>query len=348
MAIDRWVRVAFRRRDDRRLRAHAVAFDETVEVEIGSLEPGSVGGWMGYVAGIAWALDEAGVELSGVDCLIDGDVPIGAGVSSSAALEMAAGRALWAAAEAPWDDRLSPGDLARLGQRAENRFVGVASGRMDQLASACGEAGCALLLDCRSFTLTPVPLPPGACVVVMDTGVRRTLSGSAYNDRRSSCERVVAALRELAPEVTALRDADLGLLDAARERLEERDYRRARHVLEESERPAAMSAALAEGALVEAGRLMNDSHESLRDLYEVSSPELDGISELARGQPGCFGARLTGAGFGGCAVALVASERADDLVAAVRRGYEATFGRPAALFVAEAVAGARLEDPRWS
>ncbi len=338
MAIDRYVRVAFRVRGDRRIRAHSVAFEETEEVVLDSLRPPGPRGWISYVAGMAWAMADAGHEVRGIDCEIDGDLPLGSGLSSSAALEMATARALCAASGIPWEAE----EMARLGQRAENRYVGVSCGLMDQLASATAEEGCALLLDCRTLAMESVPLPSSAKVVVMDTGAPRTLAGSAYNERRASCEDAVEVLRCLDPRVEALRDADLELLEAGRAQLGELGYRRAKHVIEESARPRAMAEALRDGKLSEAGRLMDDSHASLRDLYEVSCPELDRITDLARRHPACFGARLTGAGFGGCAVALVAASEAGAFARDVHRAYHAEFDLPSQVFACRPVAGARL------
>ncbi len=338
MAIERYVGLAYRPRPDCRIVAHARAFEETVELDLVSPAGDCEASWKAYVAGMAWTMVAAGLELTGIDCVIDGDVPLGAGLASSAALEMATARALCDAADIDW----SPRRMARLGQEAETRWVGVACGVMDQLTSACGQPGSALLLDCRSRRTEPVPLPDEAAVVVMDTGARRTLAGSAYNERRASCQRAVRGLRRLDPEVAALRDVDRKLLEAARDSLDDLTFRRALHVVEENLRPVAMAAALRDGDLELAGRLMNDSHGSLRDLYEVSGPELDRMTGLARNHPACYGARLTGAGFGGCGVALVAADQAEIFAEDVRRSYVAESGLPAELFTCRAVGGARL------
>ena len=338
MAIGRCTAVAFRPRTDRRLRAHAVAFDETREIALDGLRPPGGSDWLSYVAGVAWALAEEKLDVPGLDAVIDGDVPIGAGLSSSASLELAAARAFAAAGDVPWD----PVRMARLGQKAENAYVGMNCGLMDQFASAASREGCALLLDCRSLETEPVPVPADAAIVVMDTGARRSLAGSAYNDRRAACEAVVAALRATDPSVRALRDVDLALLEDARDRLDPVAYRRARHVVPENLRPREMAEALRAGDLARAGRLMNDSHASLRDLYEVSCAELDLVSEIARAQPGCHGARMTGAGFGGCAVALVDGSAAPAFTEAVLAAYRAKVDLPAALFACRPAAGARL------
>jgi len=340
MAIERSVRIAFRPRDDRSLCAHAVSFGETRTVSLEGLVPHPGLGWAAYVAGVAWALASAGHRVSGADLLIEGDVPAGAGLSSSAALEMATARALCVVSGIEW----SAFEMARLGQRAENGFVGVNCGIMDQFASAASREGCALLLDCRSLAAEAIPIPSAALVVVMDTGARRTLAGSAYNDRRASCEGVVRALSALAPGIAALRDVDAALLERGRDRIDETAFRRARHVISENHRPVEMAAALRVGDLEQAGHLMNDSHASLRDLYEVSSVELDLVTDLARQHPACWGARMTGAGFGGCAVALVDAVRAGAFLAEVHAAYKAAVDLPSAFFACRPSAGARLLD----
>jgi len=340
MAIERAAIVAFRPRPDRRLRVHAAAFGETREVDLDGLHPPGGSEWISYVAGVAWALREAGHDLPGLDAVVDGDVPLGAGLSSSAALELATARAFAEAGGIAWDATA----MARLGQRAENAYVGVNCGLMDQMASAVSREGCALLLDCRTLETEPVPVPDGAAVVVMDTGARRSLAASAYNDRRAACEAAVAVLAADRPEVKALRDVDEAALDAAEGRLDPVVFRRARHVVAENRRPLLMAEALRRGDLAAAGQLMNESHASLRDLYEVSSSELNLVSGLARSHPDCFGARMTGAGFGGCAVALVVAARIEDFSRVVHGAYRAQVDLPSAFFACRPAAGARLVD----
>jgi len=341
MGIARHAVVAFRPRADRRLRAASVAFDETRTVDIDTLAPGGGGGhWMDYVAGVAWALRQDGRDVRGADLAVAGDVPIGAGLSSSAALEVAVARALCAASSLPWDAV----EMARLCQRAENAYVGMNCGVMDQFAASASAEGHALLLDCRSLKTEAVPLPAGAAAVVMDTGVRRSLAGSAYNDRRRSCEEAVAVLRGASPDVRALRDVTAALLEAERGHLDPVAFKRAAHVVVENFRPVQMAAALRAGDLATAGRLMNESHASLRDLYEVSCAELDAMVEIAQAQAGCLGARMTGAGFGGCAVALVESTHAEAFTGEVERTYRARYDLPAALFTGRPAAGARLVE----
>jgi galactokinase len=339
MAIDRGAAAAFRARPDGRLRVHAAAYGETRETLLSALAPPGGSDFLAYVAAVAWAFREAGYKIPGLDLVLHGNVPIGAGLSSSAALELAVARAFCAAGRLPFD----PVTAARLAQRGENAYVGMNCGLMDQFAAAAASEGCALLLDCRSLETTAVPLPAEAAVVVMDTGARRALATSAYNERRSACESVVAVLAALRPGVRALRDVDEAFLESARDRIEPTAYRRARHVVAENARPVAFAKAMARGDLGAAGRLMNDSHASLRDLYDVSSPELDLITDLARAQAACFGARLTGAGFGGCAVALVSAAATGDFIPSVEAAMRRA--RPAlrsTLFACRPSAGARL------
>ena len=338
MAIEREVVVAFRPRRDSVFAAYSVAFDEEIEVDLEIPDAMPPTGWGTYVAGIARAMQREGLDVQGVDCMIDSDVPVGSGLSSSAALEMAIGRTLFAVSELEWNPRT----MALLGLRSEHDFVGIKCGLMDQLASALGRSGYALLLDCRSMAAMPVAIPETAEVVVMDTGARRALAGSAYNERRESCEAAVAVARRGDGRIEALRDVSPELLEEIRPELDETTWRRAKHVVEENLRPGLMAAALEAGDLAEAGRLMNDSHASLRDLYDVSSEELDLMAGLARSHPACFGARLTGAGFGGCAVALVQAGESDGFIETVHSSYRREVDLPSALFACRPAAGARL------
>ncbi len=338
MAIGRAAVLAFRPRPDRLLRGFSVAYREAREVALDSLSAPGGTDWLSYVAGTAWAFAASGLPTRGLDFVVDGDVPIGAGLSSSAAVEMATARAMAYAAGVEWD----AARMAKLGQQAENRYVGVNSGIMDQFASAACQEGSALLLDCRTLETQPVPVPARSAVVVMDTGARRELAGSAYNDRRAACERVVAELKRTQPGIEALRDVGLDQLQAARDRLDPVDFKRASHVVAENRRPLELAEAFRRDDLALAGRLMHDSHYSLRDLYQVSCEELDLMTELARQQPSCYGARMTGAGFGGCAVALVDAAAIGPFMAAVLPAYKARIDLPAALYPCRPEAGARL------
>ena len=340
MAIDRWVGVAFAPRSDGRLRMHSVFFDEFHAVPVDEPTPPGGARWSSYIEGAAWALRSAGHDVIGADLVVDGDVPLGSGLSSSSALEMAALLALCHASGIEW----SPVEMALLGQRAECDYIGVEGGVMDQFTAAMGRDGHALLLDCRTLETENVPIPEDAAIVVMDTGAPRTLATSAYNDRSRTCREAVKALSEVEPGLRALRDVEPGFLEAERSLLDETSYRRARHVVDEMARPFALSMALTTGDLAEAGRLMDESHFSLRDLFEVSCRELDFVTDLARRHPACFGARLTGAGFGGCAIALVSADGAAVFAADVHAAYRAEFDLPSSVFVCRPVAGAMVID----
>jgi galactokinase len=339
MALERAAWIALEPRDDGVVRLLAddlgqegtfdVATARTRDARGDARDP--EGGWLEYPRGVAWALQDAGHVLRGFDGALASDVPRGAGLSSSAAVELAVAAAFAAAADLAWD----PIAIARAMQRVENLWVGVQSGIMDQLIGAAGVAGHALLIDCRDLSLRPVPLPAGVAVVVLDTDTRRTLVGSAYDERRASCQRVAAELG-----VAALRDVDASSLAAAAARLDPLDARRARHVVAENARTLEAASALAAGDVDRFGRLMDASHESLRVDYEVSSPALDAIVAAARGAPGCLGARMTGAGFGGCAVALVTEARIDAFVEHTVAAYRAATGREARAYPSRAGGGA--------
>ncbi|WP_376791245.1 galactokinase [Thermoflexus sp.] len=338
IAIDRAIWVAARPRKDRRVRLVAADFEEEAEFSIDQLRPGMLRGWAAYPAGVAWALEEAGMRLPGLEAVIAGDVPIASGLSSSAALEVAFAVA-WTALGGHERSRL---ELARLCQRAENEFVGVRCGIMDQMAALFGRRGCALLIDCRSLETRPVPIPEEAVIVVADSGVRRALAASAYNERRAQCEEAVARLRTRYPGIRALRDVTPAQLEEARMELPELIYRRARHVVTENERVLQAVVALERGDLQAFGALLYASHRSLRDDYEVSSPELDTLVEAAGSVAGVYGARLTGAGFGGSILAVVRREAAPAAGEAMTRAYLDRFGRQPALFVVRPDDGATV------
>jgi galactokinase len=332
MAIDRAAWIALRPRADSRVVVRSLDYDEEREFDLGELARGSAG-WAEYVKGTAFVLLEAGYRLRGWDGVVAGDVPIGAGLSSSAALELATARAFSALCGLDWD----PARMARLAQRAENTWVGVNCGIMDQLASAAGREGHALLIDCRSLAIRPVPLPAGASAVVLDTSTRRGLVGSAYNERREQCEAAAKAFG-----VRALRDVARERFEAGQGGLDPLVRKRARHVLTENERTLAAAEGMARGDARSLGRLMNESHESLRDDFSVSSDTLDAMVEAARASSGCFGARLTGAGFGGCVVALVEDARLAAFLREADRLYRERTGLVPSLYPCRAAAGASL------
>jgi galactokinase len=328
-ALDLGTDVAARRRDDGILRTVAPRMDAEDEIQILDLHPQDGPEWARYVRGVAALLRADGCDIPGANILIDSDLPIGAGLSSSASVELGVAAALMTLAGCPID-RVA---LARLGQRVENEIVGVQSGIMDQLAVACGVAGHALLIDCRTFGAEPVPIPPSVRVLVMDSAVPRTLAGSAYNQRRAECEAALAKLRDADPKLRALRDVDPDLLAAEARRLADVELRRARHVVTENRRVLDSVAALREGDVGWFGQLMIASHSSLRDDYEVSGPELDALVAAALATPGVLGARLTGAGFGGCAVALVEAAHAAAAAPAIAARYREATGRAGAVYI---------------
>jgi galactokinase len=337
MAIDRAIWMAVRPRDDRRVVLHSLDFDDVGEFSLDAIQRGGLGP-IEYVKGVAFTLGETGLALTGFDGVMKGNVPIGAGLSSSAALELVTARILTALAGAPWD----PVTMAKLAQRAENQWVGMNCGIMDQLISAAGQEGQALLIDCRSLELKQTPLPTGTVVVVMDTNTRRGEHGhmdSAYNERREQCEEAARIMG-----VSALRDVSMAQLEASRKRLSELTYRRARHVVSENERTLKVYRTMLADDPTAMGQLMNEGHDSISQDFEVSSEALDAMAEIAQAQPGCFGARMTGGGFAGCAVALVDANAADTFTADVTRLYEERTGIEPQLYVCHASAGASLVD----
>jgi galactokinase len=303
--------------------------------------PERAGDWSDYPVGTAWALAAAGLELRGLRGVIGSNLPSGAGLSSSAAIELAVAQALLADAT----ERPAPMDLARIAQRAENGFVGVQSGLMDQFAVACGRADAALLLDCRSLDWQPIALPlDRLTLVVCDSGQARELAGSEYNIRRAQCDAAVGVLAGHDPAVHSLRDVSVELIGeaAARGWLEPLVLRRATHVVHENDRVLQAIRAFETGDLPAIGRLFAASHASLRDLFEVSSPALDALVEIASGTPGVVAARMTGAGFGGCTINLVRPDAVDDLRAAVESRYAARTGFVPRVFPVTPAAGAGL------
>jgi galactokinase len=332
MAIDRAAWIALRPSGDRQVTVHALDFGEsdTFNLDHLSSAPGS---WVDYVRGVAWALQQHGCATTGWEGVMAGDVPVGAGLSSSAALELAVARAFGAVAGWAWD---AP-RMALLGQYAENKWVGMNCGIMDQMISAAGVAGHALLIDCRSLAISPMPLPQGIAVVVLDTATRRGLVDSAYNERRAQCE---AAARHFG--VAALRDVSVAQLAAAQPDLDALTYRRARHVITENERVLQACDAMRAGDTLALGRLLDASHVSLRDDFQVSSRELDTVVEVAAAHPACLGARMTGAGFGGCAVALVRDEGTQQFVDSTAAAYTARTGLTPRVYVCAATNGAEI------
>ncbi len=333
-AIDLEIVIALVPTDDGRATITLDETGETASVDVREVGPRR-GDWTDYVAGTARELTSAGLGVRGFRGVLASSLPEGSGLSSSAALELASA---WAMSPVG-GPAVPPLEMARIAQRAENEYVGVRCGLMDQFASACGVAGGAVMLDCRTLEYRTVVLPDELVICVIHSGVPRTLVASAYNERRADCERAVAAVRRQRPEVRALRDVDLGMLAQATD-LDDIARMRAIHIIEENERVLATLDALAAGDMPAIGELFGASHASLRDLFEVSCPELDLLVELSAATPGVVAARMTGAGFGGCIVVLTLPDAVDDLRARVERDYPARTGRTPRLWRVRAAAGA--------
>ncbi|MCA8958958.1 MAG: galactokinase [Planctomycetes bacterium] len=336
MALDRAVWIAMRPRPDDTVRLVSQSFDEEREFRLSDYEPEGLG-WIELAKGVADRLQQRGTTLRGFDGVVGGDVPIGAGLSSSAAFGIAIARAFAATSGFDWD----PVAMAEVVQRAEGEWLGVRCGIMDPLVSAAAVADCALLIDCRALQISVAPLPAGAEIVVLDTGSRRTLADSLYNERRSHCESAAHALG-----AESLRDVNLRDLEAAASRgtIDERTLRRARHVVTENERTLLAVEAMACGDLVGWGALIDASHRSLRDDFECSSDALDIMVDVARRHDACFGARLTGAGFAGCALALVDSTRTEEFITSTMRLYEEEAGHVPQCHASRGTAGAMELD----
>jgi galactokinase len=339
-AISREIRITLVPTGERRVEIELKETGERATFDLDAIGEPS-GGWIDYVAGAAQALIQDGREVGGFMGILSSDLPTSAGLSSSAALELAAAWSLLSAGGVPASeiDRL---ELAQLCQRAENGYVGVNSGLMDQFASSCGVAGHALLLDCRSLEYRAVPIPADIALVVIDTGSRRRLVASEYNERRAQCERGVAILAGHGEPVRALRDATVEMLDRAAAELGDITYRRCRHVVEENARTLAAAEALRAGDRRALSALFAASHASLRDLYGVSSPELDVAVEIATATPGVIAARLTGAGFGGCTINLVENDAVERLAEAINSEYSARTSLQPRVYRVDAAEGAGL------
>ena len=336
MAIDRATYIALRPRDDSKVVAISIDMDERREFALYDLPRPVKTEWIDYLTGVAWALQGRSIELRGWEGVVSGDVPIGSGLSSSAALELATARAFHCVSDFEWD----AAEMALACQAAENEWLGVKCGIMDQMISAAGVEDRALLIDCRSLETFTAPLPAGTVVVILDTGTRRGLVDSKYNERRAQCE---AAARHFG--VTALRDVDVATFERRAHELDPLIRQRARHVISENERTLRAREAMNAGDATLLGQLMVESHVSLRDDFEVSSDALDAIVDCANAEAACYGARMTGAGFGGCAVALVQAEQADGFVKRVDARYRAATANEPALYVTRASKGAETLYP---
>jgi galactokinase len=329
VAVDRAAWLAVSPREDAWTTVRAIDMRNDEQSFPVNRVPSSDGGWADYPKGVVWALLERGLKPVGINAVLTSNVPVAAGMSSSAALEVAFAFA--------WNQLsgfgLSLPDIALLCQRAENQYVGVNCGIMDQMISACGKAGHAMMLDTRTLERSYFSMPEGIAIIVADSMVRRALTGSEYNLRRSQCEQAVAILQEHLTGVTALRDVTVNQLVEFEEMLPDVVYRRARHVVTENARVLQVSRDLNEGRIADVGKLLIEGHHSLRDDYEVSIPELDTLVEAAVEVDGCYGARLTGAGFGGCIIALADEQAVPDVEAHLNRVYEETYGSQPTVYV---------------
>jgi galactokinase len=345
-AINRAVRLAAKPTEDCLVSLRAIDLDQSVTFNFDHLAAkqdingDALPSWALYPAGTAWSLQKEGLALTGFKGAFTSDIPIGSGLSSSAAMEVAFA-ALWQKLGGWQVDRVK---LAQLCQRGENNYVGVNSGLMDQFASANGVAGHALYFDTRSLFWQPVPLPPGSVIIVADSGVRRSLANSAYNDRRTSCEQALSLLKPHLPGIRALRDVSPADFATYADLLPEITRMRARHVVDECYRVAEALPLLKAGDAAGFGQLMLACHASLRNLYEVSCPELDILVEIAQDLPGCWGARLTGAGFGGCTVNLVQNDQADSFIQGLKDGYRKKTNRQAEVYLCLASQGVQVEE----
>lgn len=339
-AIERDVLIAAAPRSDRQVRAYALNFNQSSTFTLEGVQPATDGRerWSNYLRAMAWVFQEEGLRTQGMNCVALGDVPLGAGLSSSAAMLVAGGLAFAAGA----GETVEGVRLALLAQKAEREFVGVNVGIMDQFISALGQKDHALLIDTRSLTYEAVPLPhSGVSIVIADTNKKRGLVDSEYNTRRAECEKAVEILKEFLPSITALRDVSVEDFEKYADRLPEVIRRRARHVITEDDRTLQSVTALKAGDITRFGELMNASHESLKNDYQVSCKELDAMVAAARSVEGVYGARMTGAGFGGCTVSLVRDEAVETFQRDVPARYKQATGLNAAIYVTTAADGAQ-------
>jgi galactokinase len=329
MAIDFQTVAVVSRRDDGRAVFYSANYDEEIGLEIDSLKRAPIGSWCDYPAGVLWSLSKEGVTGGGFSMSLTGDVPLGAGLSSSASIEVATAMALLglAGVEMPLEK------VATLCRRAENEYVGAKSGIMDQFAVAGCVAHRAMLLDCRSLSYELLPLPDEVRVVICNSMVKHAVATGEYGDRSIQVEAGQAVLRRERPGVELLRDATLEDLEACRAQMSEESFKRCRHIITENARVMKAREALLNGNVKRFGELIVEAHASVRDDFEASCEEVDVLVEIALAQPECFGARITGGGFGGCSVNIVRAGAAERFVAMVRREYAAKTGIEADCFV---------------
>ncbi len=337
-AINRRTAVAAGPRTDNKLDIAAANLNARLQVSLDDFSPGRARAWAGYVHGVACLLMARGERLGGANLAIYGNVPRGGGLSSSAALEIATAYALMAL-----NDITVPAvDIIRLCQKAEHDFAGVMCGIMDQFISCLGRKDAALFLDCRSLDYRFVPVPPESRIVVCDTGVKRALAASAYNTRRAECAAGVAALRRVLPDISSLRDVPVAAFVKHEQLLDPTVRQRCKHVITENARVERAVSDLQNGDLSEFGKLMYDSHLSLQHDYEVSCTELDAVVDICAEEDGVYGARMTGAGFGGCAIALVHADHAEQVAGRLADEYPQKTGKTPKIFICSAEDGVRV------
>jgi galactokinase len=335
-AIGFYVRAAISPRSDRKLLLRSAEFQTKFEIDLDALPTHKLFAWCDYVAGVAVMLANAGCYLKGADLLIDSEVPIGAGLSSSAALEVASALALLSLIPV----KLSLQQIAKLSQKAENDFVGARVGIMDQFVSCFGREGHAILLDCRTLDFQLVPIPHTVKLVICNTNVKHELSAGEYNRRREECEDAIKFLSQTYPEIHSLRDVSLPQLSAVRGQMAPVLYKRAAHVISENDRVLRAAKCFQKSDLSGAGELMRQSHRSLRDDYEVSCRELDLMVDAAEGMPGYYGGRMTGGGFGGCTVNLVEASQASGFAETIAERYRRAANISPQVFICSPANGA--------
>lgn len=341
-AIDREMIVAASASDSDRVRAFSLDYDKTDSFELENVGHSDEHAWSNYLRGVVDTLQKSGFKLKGLDVLLSGNVPQGAGLSSSAAFEVAVATVC----NNIFDLGISKKDIALLAQKAENNFVGVQCGIMDQFISALGEEDAALMIDCKTLDFRAVPLrlsSSGYSIVITNSGVRRGLVDSEYNARRTECAQGAKLLSKLTGRpLSSLRDATLTDLEKHGSSLPDKVRKRSMHVVSENGRVLDAVKALEAGDIAHFGKLMNESHISMRDDFEISCPEINTLVDLSQAFSGVVGARLTGAGFGGCTVALVANDHVEGFKTSVIPTYEAKTGKTAELYVCTATAGASV------
>jgi galactokinase len=341
LAIDRSVIIAAGKRNDHQLHLHSTDLQSSVAVSLSTLTPDQQEPWSNYPKGVADVLQKHGHTLEGANFCIRGNIPIAAGLSSSAALEVASAIVF----KQLNNLSLSTIELIQYARIAETNFVGVQCGIMDQFISVMGKRGYALFLDCQDLTFTHVPFPAGAQLLVCDTGVRRELSKTVYNRRKKECEEAVRQFAAQDNAIISLRDVTMEQLTASEKHLSPVSWKRALHVIDENNRVLQAVDAMKRNDLVALGKLMTASHASLRDNFEVSSKELNALVEIALHSPGVFGARMTGAGFGGSAICLVAEDKIDELIVQLRTEYLRQTGCSPTMYVASPDDGAAVIHP---